>query len=433
MQLIWHRRDLRTHDHPALAAAARSGPIAGIVVFDPRLLDATSVRRRALHFASVRALRTSYEALGGMLLVRQGAPWDVLPQLGRALGASDVHALRSHSPYGRMRDERTEAALAALGIELTWHDGRYVRAPGTIHTRTGTPFTVFGPYLRAWREAGAPAPLEAPEQIEPPVLGGVQPGTVPDVASDVPLPAAGEAAALAAFREFVERRASTYATLRDRLDGTGGSRLSIYLALGVLSARTAAATLWERRGPGPQKWLEELAWRDFLVDLLHHRPTLVEQSFRPRWDRFDWNRSEADFTAWQEGRTGFPVVDAALRELRATGWISNRARMISAQFLCKHLRVDWRRGARVFEEWLLDADLASNIGNWQWAAGVGIDNAPYFRLFNPVTQGKSHDPEGAWLRRWVPESNGDPRALPGAIVDLAEARHAYLAAAEEIA
>jgi deoxyribodipyrimidine photo-lyase len=254
---------------------------------------------------------------------------------------------------------------------------------------------------------------------------------VPVEESDVALPEAGEAAALRRLDAFIEERLAGYADRRSTLDGAGGSRLSIDFTLGTLSARLARERI-SARGEGPRKWLGELAWRDFLADALWHRPQMIDEPFDTKWRSFPWTDDNAGFEAWRDGRTGIPVVDAAMRELRQTGWISNRARMVAAQFLCKHLRVDWRRGQRVFKDWLLDGDTASNVGNWQWCAGLGIDNAPYFRVFNPVTQGREHDPGGAWLRRWVPESDGDPAPLGHAIVDLAEARREYLAAAESV-
>lgn len=427
MQLVWHRDDLRTHDHPALHAAAAGGPVLGLVILDPQLRAQTSPRRQAWYLANVRALRERYRALGSELLVRTGAPAAVLSELAR--GALAVHALRDYTPAGAERDR---AVSAALGARVEWHEGLYVREPGALRTRTGTRYTVYGAYARAWREAAAPDPLEAPERLQPAPLPEGGAGSVPEIDGDVPLPPAGEAAALAALRTFVEERLPAYAERRDRLDGSGASRLSCYITLGVLSARAAAAVAWERRGEGARKWLGELGWRDFLADLLAQRPDLVDAPYDARWQRFEWRDSPADFEAWREGRTGIPAIDAAQRELRATGWISNRARMLAAQFLAKHLRIDWRLGERVFRDWLLDADLASNVGNWQWAAGLGVDNAPYFRVFNPVTQAKQHDPDGAWLRRWVPESAGDPGPRPDAIVDIGQARREYLAAAEEV-
>ncbi|NJD09049.1 MAG: deoxyribodipyrimidine photo-lyase [Gemmatimonadetes bacterium] len=428
MQLVWHRGDLRTHDHAALVAAVAAGSTVGVVILDPNVLGPASPRRRAWFLENVRALRVSYEALGGTLLVRTGEPWLVLPVLCAQLRAQRVRALRSHTPYGRVRDQRTAAALA----RITWHDGLYLRAPGHVRARSGNPFTVFGAFFRVWRDGPAPEPLEPPSHIPAPAHALAECGEIPTAPSDVPLPPAGEAAALAALREFAERRALAYADTRDRLDGAGGARLSYYLNIGALSAATAADALWHRPGTGPQKWLAELAWRDFLADLLERHPELIGRAFQPRWERFHWRAAEPDFVAWRDGRTGIPAVDAAMRQLRATGWISNRARMLAAQFLSKHLRIDWRRGERVFYEWLLDADRASNTGNWQWAAGLGIDNVPYFRVFNPVAQAEQHDPDGTWLQRWVPECNGDPRPLPGAIVNPAQARRDYLAAVEAL-
>lgn len=427
MNLVWHRGDLRTHDHPALNAAAARGAVLGLVILDPAILGRTSARRQAWFLANVRALRECYRELGSELLVRTAAPVDVLSEL--AAGVFDVHALRSHTPYGRERDA---VVSAALGARVQWHDGLYVREPGTLRTRTGTPYTVYGPFSRAWREAGAPDPLDAPASLVSAPLPAGGAGEIPSVESDVPLPAPGEVAALGALRGFLEHGMGAYAEQRDRLDGAGSSRLSYYITIGVLSARTAASAAWERRGAGAQKWLAELAWRDFLADVLYARPELLEEPYHERWKQFRWRRSARLLEAWREGRTGVPAVDAAMRELRATGWISNRARMLAAQFLAKHLRVSWRHGERVFRDWLLDGDTASNVGNWQWAAGLGIDNAPYFRVFNPVTQARQHDPDGAWLRRWVPESDGDPRPLPHAIVELGAARREYLAAAEEV-
>jgi deoxyribodipyrimidine photo-lyase len=185
-------------------------------------------------------------------------------------------------------------------------------------------------------------------------------------------------------------------------------------------------------GEGPASWIRELAWRDFLADLLFDNPHMLTQPLDPRWEALRWSRSALRLDAWREGRTGVPAVDAAMRQLEATGWIANRARMIAAQFLSKQLRVHWRHGEKVFKDWLLDGDTASNVGNWQWAAGTGVDNAPYFRVFDPVAQARRHDPEGAWITRWVPECGGDPRPREDAVVDLKQARAEYLAEAERV-
>jgi deoxyribodipyrimidine photo-lyase len=432
-RIVWHRGDLRTHDHAALHAAADAAAVAGVVVLDDSILRRASPRRRALFFRNVAALRRAYESLGSVLVVRQGLPWEVLPPLAAELRAAEVHALRSHTPYGTQRDSRTEEALLMSGVFPAWHDGVQVHAPGTVLTRVGQPFSVYTPYARRWWELGVPEPLDAPESLRAPSLpGSFDAGVIPEEASDVPLPEPGEDAAIDRLETFADERLDDYMHGRDRLDGTGTSRLSIDFALGTLSPRFAFHRINARRGESPRKWLAELAWRDFMADLLAHRPWLAERPMDRRLEAFEWNADDAAFEAWRTGNTGIPVVDAGMRQLHAEGWIGGRARMIVAQFLTKHLRIDWRRGEAVFRQLLLDGDAASNIGNWQWAAGLGVDNAPYFRVFNPVTQGRQYDPDGHWLRRWVPECGGDPRPLPHAIVDLAEARREYLAAMEAL-
>jgi deoxyribodipyrimidine photo-lyase len=432
--LVWHRGDLRTHDHGALAAAAASGPALGVVVLDPAILDATSPRRRALFYAAVAALRASYRRLGGVLVVRSGDPAGVLPRLAREVGAVALFALRSHTPYGVVRDEAATTALAESGIGVGWYDGVHVHEPGTLLTQQQRPYTVYSPYSRRWLDTEPPAAVDPPARVMTPALpASFDVGEIPDEASDVTLPDVGEMPALRRLETFVGDALAHYAERRSSLDGSGGSRLSVDFTLGTLSARVARERVAARRGAGRGKWLGELAWRDFLADLLWHRPELQREPFDARWTEFEWNDDDAAFEAWRDGRTGIPVVDAAMRELRQTGWISNRARMVAAQFLTKHLRIDWRRGEQVFRHWLLDGDAASNVGNWQWCAGLGVDNAPYFRVFNPVSQGRQHDPQGEWLRAWAPESGGIPEPLPDAIVDLAQARRDYLAAAEETA
>ena len=435
ISIAWHRGDLRTHDHAALSAAVADGNAVGLVILDNNILYATSARRRAFFFDNVRALRDSYQARGGTLYVRTGLPIETLQSFARELTehalVTAVHALRSYTPYGRTRDA---SVAASLDVPVTWHDGLYIHAPGSVTTKTGGAYSVYAPYRNAWRAADFGEPLESPARIASSemnaLLASVPPGDIPGSVCDVDLPPSGEEAALRALTSFLQRGVTHYAEQRDRLDGTGSSQLSPFITIGTLSARTAAAAVIHRRGDGPNKWIDEVIWRDFLADMLYHRPQLATEPFHPRWNTFEWNDSEDDFNAWRDGRTGIPAVDAAMRELKATGWISNRARMIAAQFLTKHLRIHWTKGAAVFHAWLLDGDTASNNGNWQWAAGLGIDNAPYFRVFNPVTQGKQHDPDGRWLARWVPESFGRPDALPHAIVNLAHARREYLAAAQ---
>lgn len=435
MHIVWHRGDLRTHDHPALMTASAAGPMLGLVVLDPNILDATSARRRAFFKANVRALRLSYADRGGLLVVRHGEPAQELATLVDAVqGVEGVHATASYSPYGVHRDASVLEALREAGTGIRWHDGAYVHSPGSVRTADDSFYSVFSPFHRRWRSLGTPDPLDPPDRISAPDLdSGFDPGDIGAEPSDVVLPEAGEDAALEALETFARERLTHYADRRDRLDGSGTARLSPYITMGVLSARTAAARAEAASdaGDGASKWLAELAWRDFMADLLYHRPDLLHAPFRPRWSALSWPGGDAVFQSWRDGRTGVPAVDAAMRQLRETGWISNRARMLAAQFLTKNLRVDWRRGEQVFKDWLLDGDTASNVGNWQWAAGLGVDNAPYFRVMNPVSQARKHDPDGSWLRRWVPESGGDPQALDP-VADPTESRKDYLDAAEAV-
>ncbi len=432
MHLVWHRDDLRVHDHPPLVAAAAAAPVAGVVVLEPDMLDGELRPRDTFYLRCVAALRDEYTARGGILLVRPGLPQEVLPELVRQLGSVDVvHAISAVPRAARDTERECARTLGATALRL--HEGAYVHEPDEVRTSAGTFYTVFAPFFRHWRSLGTPAPLPPPRHITTdPRAAALDPGAIPGPPSEMQLPPAGEAAALDALEAFVAERLPAYDRDRDRLDGRGSSHLSPWLAVGALSARAASARVEAVSGPrarqAAEKWLSELAWRDFLADLLYHRPDLRTAPFDPRWTRLSWPGDDDRFTAWRDGRTGVAAVNAAMHQLARTGWISNRARMIAAQFLAKNLRVDWRRGARVFEDWLVDADVASNTGNWQWAAGLGIDNVPYFRVMNPESQARRHDPDGEWRRRWAPPQPGDPHP-DHPIVDLAESRRAYVEAA----
>lgn len=430
MRLAWHRGDLRTHDHPALNAAFADRAAAGVVVLDPVILEATSPRRRALFHRHVAALRAAYEARGGVLLVRHGNPAAELVALVDALqDVERVHAIASYTPYGIHRDREATSALRGRGVGIRWHDGAYVHSPGTVRTADDGFYSVYSPFFRRWRGLGTSDPVTAPVRLPAPdTVRAIDVGAIPDVDPGIELPPIGEDAALDALDRFSDERLPDYADRRDRLDGRGTSGLSVWLTLGALSARTAAARVEAAGGTGVTKWLSELAWRDFLADLLYHRPDLLDAPFQPRWSALRWTGGDARFEAWRDGNTGVPAVDAAMRQLKQTGWISNRARMVAAQFLSKNLRVDWRRGAAVFKDWLLDGDTASNTGNWQWSAGLGVDNAPYFRVMNPVSQAEQHDPDGEWLQQWVPESGGDP-ATRNPVANPKTSRKDYLEAA----
>jgi deoxyribodipyrimidine photo-lyase len=416
MYLVWHRGDLRLADHPALLEALTQGPVVGLVVLDPNNFAQASPRRRAWFLANVRTLRQAYRERGGALWVLQGLPWEKVPQAARALRAKGIYALRSYTPYGRYRDKRVREALP-VPLHL-------LPAPHLIPPDLPRAYRVYTPFSRNFRGMGPPLP--APEAL-PRVP---EEGEVPEEVSDIPLPEPGEKAAWEHLARFLEERLPRYHLERDRLDGEGGSRLSPYFTLGVLSPRQAAWEALKRGGEGAGKWVSELLWRDFSYHLLYHFPSMQARTLDERFEALPWREDEELFQAWYLGRTGVPLVDAAMRELHATGFLSNRARMAVAQFVVKYLLLPWTKAETLFKNLLLDGDTPQNLQGWQWAGGLGVDAAPYFRVFNLVEQGRRHDPEGAWLRRWAPEYPSYEPTNP--VVDLGEARWRYLHATNRL-
>lgn len=423
--LVWFRRDLRLSDHGALAAAGPA-PVVPVFVREPRLWDGAGARRQQRLAASLAALDADIRSAGGAgLVVRTGDPALVLAALAGECRADEVLVSGDYAPYGVRRDRRVAAALAGVGVRLRACDSPYLAPPGTVRKPDGTSYAVFTPFHRAWQRVAAPAPIEARElRFHGHVAGESVPG---------PQQGAGTAAALARLDEFAEAGWARYAGDRDRPDLPGTSRLSVALHFGELHPRTIAAR-FPHDEPG---FLRQLCWRDFYADVLYHRPQAAHANLDTRFDRLRWDTgplADAQFAAWTAGRTGYPFVDAGMRQLAATGWMHNRARMVAASFLTKDLFVDWRRGAAWFLRHLLDGDVANNALGWQWVAGTGTDAAPYFRVFNPVAQGLRFDPDGAYVRRWVPELRGLPgpaahepwrHGAPGyaeRMVDHAEAR-----------
>lgn len=411
----WIRRDLRLGDNQALAAAlARAEVVIPAFVLDPALLHSSyaGAKRVAFLLSGLNRLDADLRARGSRLIVRRGDPVVELRALLTETGATAVVAEEDVSPYARARDLR-------VGRELPLHttEGLVVHRAGVVHKPSGGPYTVFTPFARAWKALVPPAPADllVPPRALPPVPA-VEALPIPDspaLPASVPfLPGEAEAARrLDAFATGDDPPIYRYDTGRDRLDLAGTSELSPYLRFGMISARQAvvaglgaaraARSAGERQGA--ETWLNELIWREFYVQILYHFPQVRGSSFRPEYEGIAWENDADDFAAWCEGRTGYPVVDAAMRQLVATGWMHNRARMIVASFLAKDLLVDWRWGERFFMQHLVDGDPAANNGGWQWVAGTGTDAAPYFRVFNPVLQGKKHDPDGAFVRRWLPE------------------------------
>ncbi|GAA4367634.1 deoxyribodipyrimidine photo-lyase [Nocardioides caricicola] len=357
--ILWLRRDLRLDDHPALWAATEDGPVVPVFVRDPRL--GTSARLDA-------SLAAFDDATGGALVVRTGDPVDVIAGLVDELGARRVHVTEEFTPYARRRD-----AAVAERVELVATGTPYAVRPGTLLTGAGTPYQVFTPFARAWREQEVEPPLPRPP--------GVRWRTT-----------AGEELARHRLREFCEEE---YADARDRPDVEGTSRLSEHLRHGEIHPRTVLAHTSE------PAFVTELIWREFYADVLWHRPESAWEDLHPLG--MPWDDDEKLVEAWKQGRTGFPFVDAGMRQLLETGWMHNRLRMVTASFLVKDLHVRWQVGARHFLDHLNDGDIASNNHGWQWVAGTGTDAAPYFRIFNPVKQGLQFDPNGDYVRRWVPE------------------------------
>ncbi len=407
--LLWLRRDLRRADHPALAAAASHGAVLPVFVLDPDFYDDAGPVRRGWLAATLRALDAAYD---GNLCVRTGRAVDVIPELADELGARTVHVSTETEPGGAARDAAVRDALASRDVGWMATGSPYAVTPGRILNSSGDGFRVFTPFLRAWREHGWRGPSVDPDGLRLTRADSDDRAwaSIDRARRDCPieLPPAGEAAALERWSQFLETGLPGYDEHRDRPDLDATSQLSPYLKFGVVHPRTLLAGLQGRRGKGAERYTAELAWREFYADVLFRAPASLNADLHPLGVTYDEPGDR--FRAWQEGRTGYPIVDAGMRQLLRTGWMHNRVRMITASFLTKDLHVWWPAGARHFLDHLIDGDLASNTHGWQWTAGTGTDAAPYFRVFNPVTQAEKFDPDGDYVRRWVPEL----AHLPGA-------------------
>ncbi len=439
--VVWFRRDLRTGDHPALLeASTRAKRALGVFVLDDTLRTPSGAPRLAFLY---RCLRDLDDQLGGRLLVVHGEPADVVPRIAETVGARSVHVSADYGPYGRQRDEQVEKALSANGIEFVRTGSPYVVAPGRVRKDDGEPFKVFTPFSRAWVRHGWREPADTGKSIvdwiEPSEKNRGPCGVrIPDdPPHEADLPDAGESAALRTWEVFRDERLPDYDRDRNRPDVPGTSRMSPYLRWGCVHPRTLLADLSERDGKGVDTYRTELAWRDFYADVLWHRPETARENYNPKFDAMRHDTHPEHFEAWCRGETGYPIVDAGMRQLLAEGWMHNRVRMIVASFLVKDLHVPWWLGARHFMRHLVDGDLASNQHGWQWTAGTGTDAAPYFRVFNPGTQGEKFDPDGDYVRRYVPELRDVPgkkvhqlkelpSGYPAPIVDHAHERQVAL-------
>ncbi|HEV2280016.1 MAG TPA: deoxyribodipyrimidine photo-lyase [Acidobacteriaceae bacterium] len=465
--IVWFRLDLRLRDNPALQAAVDSGlPVVPLFVWSPERQEpfgAGAASRWWLHQALLR-LEDSLRAKGSRLILRRGPAAEAIAALAQQCGARHVFCNRVYEPAARECDLTVEDRLRTHGIALEKRTGNLLFEPGTLRTAAGSAFQVFTPFWRAlWARRGEiRSPHDGPTTIPSPAkwpssLDIRELNLEPKIGWAAGLRAAwtpGEDAARARLQAFAGGALRHYGGNRDRMDLDETSRLSPHLHFGEVSAVQA----WHRAidHPGAEAWLRQLAWREFAYHLLAGRPESLTEPLNAQFRSFPWRRNRSRLTAWQKGRTGYPVVDAGMRQLWATGWMHNRARLIAASFLVKDLLIPWQEGAAWFLDTLVDADLANNnTMGWQWVAGCGADAAPYFRVFNPVLQGEKFDPDGEYVRRWVPELaklpaqwihqpwNAPPlllaeagvrlgRNYPHPFVDHGDARQAALAAYEEM-
>ena len=447
--IVWLRRDLRLADQPAFHAAAAAGPVIPVYVLD----DETAKHRKLggasrwwLHH-SLAALDRDLRRLGSRLILRRGKCEDVLPAIAAETGAREVHALRHHEPWWRNAERAVGKAL-----DLHLHDGNYLTTPASLLTGGGNPYRIFTPFWRALeQEMPPPEPLPAPELAAPakwPASDKLAEWTLlptkPDWAGGFrDAWRVGEAAAHEQLDDFLHR-VGDYETARNLPSIDGSSRLSPHLHFGALSPRQVWHALDGHRGIGVQSFRRELGWRDFAQGIIAQFPDYGERGFREEYDRLPWRDparnkgAAADLAAWQHGRTGYPIVDAGMRQLWATGWMHNRVRMIAASFLIKHLLIDWRHGERWFWDTLVDADNANNSVNWQWVSGSGVDASLFSRIMAPLVQSPKFAAAG-YIREWVPEladlSDDDihdpvfrPTGYPQPVIGHREARERALAA-----
>ena len=462
--VVWLRRNLRLDDNRVLDAALRAADavVPVFVLDDHYLSDDFSPPRLAFLAGSLKELAAALEKKGGRLVVRKGPAGEALAALCRETGADAVFTHADHEAHGKALHEEARRALAAQGSAFHAVEDLLLLPPGQLATQDGKPFTVYTPFSRRWLEADKPVPVPEPARV--PAPDAVLSPAFPSLPLEKPRglremgapanPAAGAAAARRAWDTFRASALLRYAGERDRADLAGTSRLSPHLRFGTIGIRRVLAEAragWRDARPDGRKGIEtfvkELAWREFYAGILHAFPRVLTENFRKDFDAFPWAAGEEEasrFAAWAEGRTGYPIVDAGMRQLLAEGWMHNRVRMVVASFLTKDLLVDWRRGEAFFRRRLADGDPASNNGGWQWAAGCGTDAQPFFRIFNPVLQGRKFDPDAAYVRRWIPElarvdaKSADlhapwtlatpPADYPAPVVDHFEAKQAALAA-----
>jgi deoxyribodipyrimidine photo-lyase len=412
--IVWYRSDLRVHDHPALAEASKDGtPVVPVFIFDKPLVQGeySSANRTKFLLECLEDLKSSLRELDADLVIREGEPADELQKLAEETGAAAVYYSADYTPYAIKRDRRVEMLLEKKSLQVRAFGGRLaVSSLQKVLTKSGTPFKVFTPFWKTWSEVGRRDVVDRPRSLK---LPSVDTGTIPALSSMADQTSVspqavrgGETVARKRLHDFLQSGIEQYAAENNSLGADATSRLSAYLHFGCLSVCEIETMLPDTEGA--RAWHRQLAWREFYHYVLFHFPH-PEREFQERYRAYPWGKNAKLLNAWKEGRTGYPVVDAAMRQLKAEGWMHNRGRLIVGSFLTKDLGIDWREGERHFMQWLIDGDMANNNGNWQWIASVGVDPAPVFRrLYNPSSQRDTYDPSGSYVRTYVPELKNVP-------------------------
>lgn len=405
INIWWIRRDLRLYDNQALTAALSDGAsVFPLFILDDRILDHSNPRRNEFLFENLKSLDISLRKIGSQLILRKGEPLVVLQQVMQEFNADAIFAEEDFSPYAKARDKQISEYLPLILLP-----GLTIQPLSAVKKADGNPYTIFTPYSHQWKKVIQPFKLfPSPAQL----------GAIPQIGSEVipsshahPLFPAGEEAAQKRLDDFLQNPITEYGSRRDFAAEESTSLLSPYFHFGVLSIRSAYQRAFQLQNnlslteekDGIETWINELLWREFFIMILSEFPYVAQGPFRKVYEQIPWRSNEGEFDAWKAGKTGYPFVDAGMRQMLETGWMHNRTRMVVASFLCKDLLINWQWGEAWFNEQLLDGDLAANNGGWQWCAGCGTDAAPYFRVFNPITQSKKFDPSGEYIRTWIPE------------------------------
>jgi deoxyribodipyrimidine photo-lyase len=426
MQLHWHRRDLRLADNRGLDSATAAGDTAGLFVFDPAVLDHAAAPRMAFMLDALGSLRDAYRERGSDLLVAEGDPVDVVPAVADELGAERVTWCADYTGLARERDAAVRRALADADVDRSAVHDAVHHEPGTITTNAGDPYKVFTYFSKKWHDREKLAPLDPPASDD---LAAVESGAVAGTDAELPaladlgfedpeasIPAASTGAARDRLESFCEEDIYRYDDRRDYPADRCTSRLSVHLKYGTIGIRevyeatdrAGADADGEDERESVSEFQDQLAWREFYTQVLWDRPDAVTDNYKSYENPIEWREDPEGVQAWKDGETGYPIVDAGMRQLREEAYMHNRVRMIVASFLTKDLLVDWREGYDWFRERLVDHDTANDNGGWQWAASTGTDAQPYFRVFNPMTQGERYDPDAAYIKRYVPELEGVP-------------------------